>query len=198
MATYYIRPTEEPRFEGPFTVAQIRALAVAGQLGPGAMALEATGQNYWRLKASRDWIPVTTLLRDNPEEPSAPAAPPVLPTMLARRAMARYQESYRVAAGVVVVGAWLKGLAWVVAVGLFLAMVVPTLLMFSGLGGWDTVPGMLYFGAALYASLAGGAIYLLSLLFTVLGRLLQGSLDTAIHSSPFLTDDERARLMSLI
>jgi len=48
------------------------------------------------------------------------------------------------------------------------------------------------------AAIIGGVIYVAGLLITLLGWQLQGRLDAAVYSSPFLTDEERARVMSLI
>ena len=129
MATYYIRTTHEPRFEGPFSIAQIRELLASGRLEPTAMALEASGQSYWRLQASRDWVSVGMLVSTAPpdylpvDEPSP--HPPSLPDTATRGAIARYREGYQAAAAVIQAGAWLKASAWIAAILLVAGSLVP-------------------------------------------------------------------------
>lgn len=199
MATYYVRPTHEPRFEGPFSVAQIRDLLAAGRLEPSAMALEARGQNYWRLQASRNWVGVLTLVNTASTEdlPSDETSPPPtsLPDLATHRAIARYREGYQAATAVIQAGAWLKASAWIAAILLVAVSLVPGWTLVRAFG---PLSGMVILSALVNAAIVGGVLYLAGLLITLWGWMLQGRLDAVVYNSPFLTDEERARAMSLV
>jgi len=49
----------------------------------------------------------------------------------------------------------------------------------------------------LSAVVVGGLFYLLGVLISALGQILEASVDTAINTSPFLSNAHRAEIMSL-
>ncbi|MGZ5483341.1 MAG: hypothetical protein ACXWID_15320 [Pyrinomonadaceae bacterium] len=49
----------------------------------------------------------------------------------------------------------------------------------------------------IFGALIGGLFFLLGVLISAQGQLLMAHADSAVHTSPFLTDEERASAMSL-
>jgi len=86
-------------------------------------------------------------------------------------ALNRYHDLYRIARLQVTTGNIVKVIGIVVGIG--------SLLIF--------IPGIL----------AGGIVYLLGILISAQGQMLLVHADSAVHSSPFMTDDEKAKVMSL-
>ena len=48
-----------------------------------------------------------------------------------------------------------------------------------------------------FGAFVGGIIYLLGTLISAQGQILLAQADSAVHSSPFMTNEERAKVMSL-
>jgi hypothetical protein len=89
------------------------------------------------------------------------------------------------------IGGIIKGIgivigAILVAVGLIAASA------FNGVGGGVTII------ASLISGLFNGImVYVIGVLISALGHILKANLDSAVHSSPFLTDEQRAGVMRL-
>jgi hypothetical protein len=104
-------------------------------------------------------------------------------------AVTRYRDGYRVAAFVVAVGTVFKFLG--VLIGSVIALSVV-----SGSNGLIGSGGSLFAGATI-GLVVGGSFFISGVFVAALGQVLQATLDTAVASSPFLTDRERARAMGL-
>lgn len=107
------------------------------------------------------------------------------------KVMSRYTDAYRIARVIVGVGNVVKTLGIVA----FFVM----LLIGYGIGaetGSAIAPTVLA-GAAV-----GGIIWLVAWVLGVLvsaqGQLLKASIDAAVNNSPFLVNDQRAKIMSLL
>ncbi len=103
--------------------------------------------------------------------------------------MSRYTDGYRLARFIVGVGSTVKIIGIV-------AGAMNGLLCLGIVGG---VAGP--FPGLMSALLGGGLIYLffwvIGVLFAAQGQLLRANLDLSVNTSPFLTDDQRAQIMSL-
>jgi len=99
-------------------------------------------------------------------------------------AVDRYRDAYRVANGVVWIGSAVKVLGFVIG-SLF------------ALGGGTQLEGSTRLGVILFGVLVAIAFWIVGVFVSAHGQLLQATLDTAVHSSPFLTNEERASAMSL-
>lgn len=103
----------------------------------------------------------------------------------------RYSDAYATADSIVMIGSIIKGIgivigAILVAVGLIAASA------FNGVGGGVTIV------ASLISGLFNGImVYVIGVLISALGHILKANLDSAVHSSPFLTDEQRAAVMRL-
>lgn len=96
----------------------------------------------------------------------------------------RYLDAYRVASGVVWIGDVVKGLGFVIGA----VLVVGAVTQFEGGAR---------FGGIVFGILVALAFWVGGVFTSAHGQLLRATLDTAVHSSPFLTDRERALAMSL-
>jgi hypothetical protein len=108
--------------------------------------------------------------------------------------MRRYQDAYRVAGTIVAVGRIIKG------IGLALATVI--LLVFVSIGGGLPSQGgatslLPLWAGVVVAGMTGLFFWLLGVLVSSQGQVILASLDGAVNSSPFLSDDQRADAMSI-
>ncbi len=108
------------------------------------------------------------------------------------KVMSRYTDAYRIAKVIVGVGRLVKTLG-------FVAFVV-VLLISLGIDA-ATRSNFNFSGAWLAGAVVGGAIWLIAWVLGVLvsaqGQLLKASIDGAVNTSPFLVNDQRAKIMSM-
>ncbi|MCK6619082.1 MAG: GlsB/YeaQ/YmgE family stress response membrane protein [Calditrichaceae bacterium] len=102
--------------------------------------------------------------------------------------MKRYKDAYLVARTMIAIGAIIKG------IGVILGSVIAVISFGAAgqfgsgaMGGIGLVSGI--FVAILF--------FLFSILVKAQGQILQASLDSAVNSSPFLSNEQRTRAMSL-
>lgn len=106
----------------------------------------------------------------------------------------RYRDSYRVAAFVIVVGGIVQLVGFVISVAI-------------GAGGYSAAVTQFRFrqteqyttiAASLFTALVAFVIFFIAgVLVRAQGQSLRASLDCAVHSSPFLTNEEKASAMRL-
>ena len=110
-------------------------------------------------------------------------------TRWTKAAMKRYRDAYRVATFIVTVGDTVKILG---AVGGAILL----MLGFAGLGQHG--PGVILGVAGIAAGAILGAVFLIwGIVISARGQELRAQLDVAVCESPFLNDEERAKVMSL-
>lgn len=97
----------------------------------------------------------------------------------------RYQDAYRVAKSVVVIGNITKFLGFGFGILVFVAALT------------QEPGGLVMLGASFVGALVGLGFWVAGVFVAAHGQLLQATLDTAVHSSPFLTNRQRALAMSL-
>lgn len=100
----------------------------------------------------------------------------------------RYFDAYLTARTITGVAALIKMLAIAFPITAFVAGVA-----ISG----EARDIRLILSGSLLAIFSGVSIYVLGILVSALGHILKANLDTAVHSSPFLSDDQRASIMSI-
>ena len=127
-------------------------------------------------------------------QPEAPRLGEELPgpavesgTLRTRAVMKRYREAYRVANIISSVGDSIK------TIGITVAVIFGFIGLFAA-----SQMGMLGVFAGLFSSASLGILSWLSgVLLNSQGQQLLAALDGAVSTSPFLTDDERAEIMTL-
>jgi hypothetical protein len=100
----------------------------------------------------------------------------------------RYEDGYRVGAALIVIGNVIKVVAGVVAVALVIGVFVTSKQTGSAL---VTAAGLLA------AAVSGILVWAAGVVVCAQGQVLRATLDTAVASSHFMTDHERARAMGL-
>jgi hypothetical protein len=106
--------------------------------------------------------------------------------------MRRYQDAYLVARVTDGFGGLIKAIGIIAAL---LLIVVGALVIANGRPG-DAIFAMGVMIVA-FGIFVGSLFYLLGVLVSAQGQILKASLDGAVNNSPFLTNEHRARIMSL-
>jgi hypothetical protein len=113
------------------------------------------------------------------------------PVELSNRAAARYVDGYRVAKSIVRVGTIIK----------VLGVIAGILVVVAGLIGAANTGGSTSDTLALTSIITGISVwfgsFIAGVVVSALGQQLKANLDSAIHSSPFLDADAKARVMDL-
>lgn len=102
--------------------------------------------------------------------------------------MTRYTDAYRVAKAIIGLGNTVKLVAFLAAAVIFLASLRVESSFFGG--------ASIVFGLFL-ALIIGGGGFILGTLLSAQGQVLKATVDTAVNSSPFLQNEQRAQIMSL-
>lgn len=108
----------------------------------------------------------------------------------------RYNDAYRHARFVIFVGTCVKILGFFAGIAVAIAGWITAQNVFPGrheqLEHDSVAGGSILGGVMLFAS-----IYIVGLLIRAAGQMLLAALDSAVHSSPFLSNDEKAESMRL-
>ncbi len=99
----------------------------------------------------------------------------------------RYQDAYRVATVLVGFGGIIKVIGGVIAIAVALL----------SLGSAHETVNVAVVGGVFLGLMAGFLCWVVGILVSAQGQILQATLDTAVASSPFLSDVERADAMRL-
>jgi hypothetical protein len=108
-----------------------------------------------------------------------------------RELLTRYKDAYLVARATVGFGGLIKGIGVALATLIMLIMIIVST---QTSGDIAFIPLLVGVGVA---SFGGVLIYLLGVLVSAQGQILKASLDSAVNTSPFLSDANRANIMSL-
>ena len=100
----------------------------------------------------------------------------------------RYTDAYRVASALIAFGTTVKVIGAVVAVVIVLAGIASS----DSLGSRALIAGLLLGGVV------GFIFWIAGVLVTALGQFLRASVDTAVNTSPFLSDAEKTRMMGIM
>jgi hypothetical protein len=133
------------------------------------------------------WIKVSnlvSLLRQR-ESPT----PKTADEQIFSRVGSRYRDAYLVASAVAAIGVAVK------VIGIILGL----LTMCAGLlaGIHDNGSPQFIIGGLLLGAIVAIPIFVLGVLVSAQAQVLKATLDTAVHSSPFLKKEDMARVMSL-
>lgn len=139
-----------------------------------------------------------------PSSQSETPKPPEQSSKEIQSLLNRYTDSYRVARVTVGFGGFIK----FIGIALALVIVAGGILManqpqtaFGGFPGME--PGArslnlpIVIGSLIWACIVGIFFYIWGVLISAQGQILKASLDGAVNSSPFLTNQHRAKIMSL-
>lgn len=112
----------------------------------------------------------------------------------------RYEDAYRVAQGLVVLGRVTRALVSIPVLALVVCAI--RLLSDAQASKAQLIPASVSQGAVvmgiIVAAVLGFLLWILGVLVSASGQGLKATLDCAVNSSPFLSDRQRARVMSLL
>jgi hypothetical protein len=137
---------------------------------------------------------VTSLSESEESRPVSAAGKPKKEREEARRSSAsvshatRYRDAYLVAKATAAIGLVVKA----VGVGLGVLIIVAVVII----GSQNDGSAQLFAGGLLLGVVVGIPIYVLGVLVSAHAQVLRATLDTAVHSSPFLTKEEMAQVMA--
>jgi hypothetical protein len=115
---------------------------------------------------------------------------PTIPADSSHRAAKRYKDAYLVARAVAAIGESVKYL------GVVLGLIVVTIGIYIG---HQLERGLMYsVGGAVAGVVIAIPLYLLGILVSAQGQVLKAGLDVAVHTSPFLDTEQKAKAMSFL
>ncbi len=155
-----------------------------------------------KVEEASDWTTVGAILGTQSQapasigEPAAVAATQPVSSAVAKSAVGRgidrYQDAYRVAAATVAIGAAVKVLAICLAGLCLIGAVAGASQSIANLSSLNAAPLLV----GLVAAVAVGVpLYALGILVSAAGQVLKATLDTAVHTSPFLDKAQMAQIM---
>jgi hypothetical protein len=119
----------------------------------------------------------------------------------------RYRDLYRAARLLTALGTTVKTIGIIVAAVIFLFWFIVGIATISADTSGSTFAAQSSAGTVgffvctiigvIFGALVGGLFFLLGVLISAQGQLLMAHADSAVHTSPFLSDKERAAAMSL-
>lgn len=97
----------------------------------------------------------------------------------------RYRDGYLVARATIAFATLIKGLGWIVAIITWIAAI--------GIGAnqYGSAKAGVIFTGLMWGVIQLVVFHFLGVLLAAIGQVLRATLDTAVHSSPFLTDSEK-------
>jgi len=127
--------------------------------------------------------------------PITAARPPRPEIIASNKASGRYEDAYLRASSMAQAGEILQTIGWVLGIFLFCGaiFVAHTATKIETIAADWLPPG----GLTLAAIITVFLFWLIGELVWARGELLQAGLDSAVNSSPFLSDAQRAKVMSL-
>jgi hypothetical protein len=196
MDYYFVAKNKEGGFIGQLTLEDIIRKFHSGELSGSYIAARSSGDSYHEVMKSgtATWLTVAELVA-NPPTPTSLLTQTDATQLLTKQVIAlmhRYNDAYLVARVTNGFGGIIKGFGVVIAVLLGLVGVV---FVISGRAGDATFAmGVLTIVSGI---IVGTLFYIIGILVSAQGQILKASLDSAVNNSPFLTNEHRARIMSL-
>ena len=121
--------------------------------------------------------------------------PPNITSQIATALTIRYRDGYRVASLINGFGRLVKVVGAISAAALFLVVVLPALRVGQAIGSNELGPVLLALMPAAGVFLAA---FVVGTLLSAQGQVLMAQLDTAVSTSPFLSEVERLQAMGLL
>jgi hypothetical protein len=110
----------------------------------------------------------------------------------AKQLISRYRDAYLVAKVTIGLGGSIKALGWLIAlITLFVVVGIGS----EGLRGYNG--GAFWFLGVFIGAIQVTVFYFFGILVAAVGQILRASLDTAVNTTPLLTEGQKAMAMSL-
>jgi hypothetical protein len=186
MKLYFVAKTPTSGFVGQLSLEEIASQLRANQITGDYAATESTGPSYAETIKRNDvqWESVSQLVSG--EGLSESAAPLTEASRTLSSVETRYADAYVVARAIAAIGSTIK------VIGICLGILI--LIAGAAVG---SEAKMLFVGGLFLGAIVAIPIYILGVLVSAQAEVLKATLDTAVHTSPFLTKENMARVMSL-
>ena len=161
---------------GPYSIDDLRRMFASGEIPRDKLVRETN---------SKTWMTLPAILPEAvaPVATQSSASYGTAPTPSS--AIKRYRDAYLVASAAIAFAAVIKMLGWVVAIITWIAGFI--------LASQQREPQMGFMVAALISGVVQLIVfYFFGVLVAAAGQILRATLDTAVHSSPFLDDQQKA------
>ncbi len=151
------------------------------------VALSPSGEQIIGYDESFGFTPEQFILADYYD--LAPPSSPVGERTVSGVVMGRYRDAYLVARATTAIGGSVK----------FIGIALGFLMILGGIVMASNRDGDMKWGVAgvLAGLVVGIPLYVLGILVSAHGQVLKATLDTSVHTSPFLGDEQKAKVMSL-
>lgn len=194
MKRYFVAKTPTSDFVGLLPIEDIVSLLKSSKITGDFVATEASGPaaylTYPQLAKRTDiqWEAVSQLLTHEvlPEPSASPAE-----ESQGFSNVARYRDAYLVARATASIGYAVKN----IGIGLGLVIVLGAVIAATQTQGIQIAA--ILFGGVLVAAVVGVPLFVLGILVAAQGQILKATLDSAVHTSPFLQKQDMAKIMSL-
>jgi len=120
---------------------------------------------------------------------------------LSKAVMKRYKDAYRVSKAVVGIGTVIKVVGGILGgiVGLIFLVVGSAMSQLGGMYGRNEGASfVVLIVGVLYGGIVFLFFYVVGVIVSAQGQILKAGLDTSVHTSPFVSNDDKAKIMSLI
>ena len=190
---YYVY-NEAGKDYGPFTLEELHRRVTSGEIALSSLA---------RTSDVRTWKRISEIVPDDIKD--YPKADPdvarasfpgsnqsvTVPSLATQRqAASRYADAYTTAGAVTGLSVVIK----ITGIGLGFIICFAAFIVGSNTPGLE---GFIIGFGLIFGIVTGIVLYLIGILAGALGQLLKASLDSAVHSSPFLDENQKASTMRL-
>lgn len=189
MKVFVFKPTNEPI--GKFEVDKLEIPRIEAGLEVFAQTHPVQPFDYLESGARRTWTVIDDPSGLRVKEGRLRPEPTPIVVDAEESLEQRYRQRYRRAQFVITSGSVLKVLAVLIAIAVLLVSLVTNQ---RGIG-MSPVIGVL--GAFMAAATAGVPVFIAGIVVGVLGDIHQATLDSAVHGSPHLEEEEKARLLGV-
>lgn len=173
---YFVKFPDGPAYD--YKLDEIRSDLRAGKITENC-TVRQDGQN--------DWVTVRQFFENLGE--LSPVASGTVSSTVPDRAINRYRDAYLVARATVTIGSAVK------AAGILFGILIALIGIVMGADSRGNP--MLIVAGLLLGVIVAIPFYVLGILVAANGQILKANLDGAVHSSPFLNDQQKASVMSL-
>jgi hypothetical protein len=187
---YFVAKSPDGDYIGQLTLEDIDQRLSTRKLSSGYVATRSLGGNYDELMKSGTaiWVTLAELVA-NPAMPGSAVVPASGQVAVLMR---RYNDSYIVARETNKFGGIIK----VIAIALAVLIILVGFIFISNNPSGNTAFTMIVL-TIISGGITGLWFYIAGVIVAAQGQILKASLDSAVNNSPFLTNEQRANIMSL-
>lgn len=183
--------------KGPYSMRELQGMLDSGKITPDTIAhLESSPRQHFTVESlglhgQQPTAHQSVQASQSPQTSTSSSPVVVVSKGVSVCAMRRYRDAYPSAAVIEAAGNFTKIIGGIIALIVFCGV--------AFIGSQNPAGGGLYgmVGGFILAVPVGGTFYMSGVFMVAQGQLLKATLDSAVQTSPFLTNDEKADVMGL-